>query len=167
MSLILKLLGAVLVMGGSVGTGFVLSSRLRARRQMAAALVQYWGDFLRQMELTAQPPAAVATALAESAVYREMPFAQALASQRENDFCRGLRRVLAETDLTETAQKAMQPLTEALGRLPMEAEKQVLLGVLAALRQEEKYRAEQEARQGTLCRRLGVLGGLALVVLLI
>ena len=31
---------------------------------------------------------------------------------------------------------------------------------------EEKYWAEQESRQGTLYRRLGVLGGLALVVLL-
>ena len=48
----------------------------------------------------------------------------------------------------------------------METERQALLGVLAAVRQEEKYWAEQESRQGTLYRRLGVLGGLALVVLL-
>ena len=167
MSLLVKLLGDVVVMGGSAGTGFALSARLRSKRQMAAALGRYWGDFLRQMELTALPPAMIAERLAQSASYREMPFAQRLAMQQESDFCRRLRSVLAETDLTETAQKAMQPLTEALGHWPMEAEKQTILGVLAALRQEEKYRAEQEARQGALCRRLGVLGGLALVVLLI
>ena len=46
-------------------------------------------------------------------------------------------------------------------------EKQALIGVLTALRQEEKYWTEQENRQGTLFRRLGMLGGLALVVLLI
>lgn len=77
-----------------------------------------------------------------------------------------MKAAVQESDLTPAMQKAIQPLAGILGSTPMETERQALLGVLAAVRQEEKYWAEQESRQGTLYRRLGVLGGLALVVLL-
>lgn len=77
-----------------------------------------------------------------------------------------MKAAAQESDLTPAMRKAIQPLAGILGSTPMETERQVLLGVLAAVRQEEKYWAEQESRQGTLYRRLGVLGGLALVVLL-
>lgn len=66
--------------------GFTLAGRLRTRRQLAALLGRYWGDFLRQMELTSQPPAQIAAALAERSAYREWTFAQQLASQPEADF---------------------------------------------------------------------------------
>ena len=128
--------------------GFTLAGRLRTRRQLAALLGRYWGDFLRQMELTSQPPAQIAAALAERSVYREWTFAQQLASQPEADFGMALIDIMQNTALPEAFQKA-------------------LIGALMALRQEEKYWTEQENRQGTLFRRLGMLGGLALVVLLI
>lgn len=147
--------------------GFTLAGRLRTRRQLAALLGRYWGDFLRQMELTSQPPAQSAAALAERSAYREWTFAQQLASQPEADFGMALIDIMQNTALPEAFQKAMKPLTEVLGSTTMEVEKQALIGALMALRQEEKYWTEQENRQGLLFRRLGMLGGLALVVLLI
>lgn len=167
MSTIAKLLGSVLVLGGCTMMGFTLAGRLRTRRQLAALLGRYWGDFLRQMELTSQPPAQIAAALAERSVYREWTFAQQLASQPEADFGMALIDIMQNTALPEAFQKAMMPLTEVLGSTTMEVEKQALIGALMALRQEEKYWTEQENRQGFLFRRLGMLGGLALVVLLI
>ena len=70
MSTIAKLLGSVLVLGGCTMMGFTLAGRLRTRRQLAALLGRYWGDFLRQMELTFQPPAQIAAVLAERSVWR-------------------------------------------------------------------------------------------------
>ena len=78
-----------------------------------------------------------------------------------------MKTAVQESDLTPAMQKAIQPLAGILGSTPMETERQALLGVLAAVRQEEKYWAERETRQGTLSRRLGILGGIVLVVLLI
>lgn len=167
MSTIAKLLGSVLVLGGCTMMGFTLAGRLRTRRQLAALLGRYWGDFLRQMELTTQPPAQIAAALAKRSAYREWIFAQQLASQPEADFGMALIDIMQNTALPEAFQKAMMPLAEVLGSTTMEVEKQALIGALMALRQEEKYWTEQENRQGTLFRRLGMLGGLALVVLLI
>lgn len=167
MSTIVKLLGTVLVLSGCTATGCILAGRLSRRRQLAALLECYWGDYLRRMELTAQPPALIAKALAGHTAYRRVPFVQALAAQPEGDFGKILLEVMQKQELPESLQKAMLPLAETLGHTPMDTEKQVLLGVLAALRREEKYWAEQENRQGALFRRLGVLGGLALVVLLI
>ena len=167
MSTIAKLLGSVLVLGGCTMMGFTLAGRLRTRRQLAALLGRYWGDFLRQMELTSQPPAQIAAALAERSAYREWTFAQQLASQPEADFGMALIDIMQNTALPEAFQKAMMPLTEVLGSTTMEVEKQALIGALMALRQEEKYWTEQENRQGMLFRRLGMLGGLASVVLLI
>ena len=111
--------------------------------------------------------AQIAAALAERSVYREWTFAQQLASQPEADFGMALIDIMQNTALPEAFQKAMMPLTEVLGSTTMEVEKQALIGALMALRQEEKYWTEQENRQGLLFRRLGMLGGLALVVLLI
>ena len=148
MSTIAKLLGSVLVLGGCTMMGFTLAGRLRTRRQLAALLGRYWGDFQRS-------------------AYREWTFAQQLASQPEADFGMALIDIMQNTALPEAFQKAMMPLAEVLGSTTMEVEKQALIGALMALRQEEKYWTEQENRQGTLFRRLGMLGGLALVVLLI
>ena len=111
--------------------------------------------------------AQIAAALAERSAYREWTFAQQLASQPEADFGMALIDIMQNTALPEAFQKAMMPLAEVLGSTTMEVEKQALIGALMALRQEEKYWTEQENRQGTLFRRLGMLGGLALVVLLI
>ena len=77
--------------------GFTLAGRLRTRRQLAALLGRYWGDFLRQMELTSQPPAQIAAALAERSVYREWTFAQQLASQPEADFGMALIDIMQNT----------------------------------------------------------------------
>lgn len=165
--MIVKLLGSVLIFGGCTMAGFTLAGRLRTRRQLAALLGRYWGDFLRQMELTVQPPVEIAAELAERSTYRELAFAQELATRPGRDFGTVLINTMQKTALPEALQKIMMPLAEVLGRTPMETEKQALIGVLTALRQEEKYWTEQENRQGMLFRRLGVLGGLALVVLLI
>ena len=165
--MVVKLLGSMLILGGCTMMGFTLAGRLRTRRQTAALLGRYWGDFLRQMELTAQPPARIAAALAEQSAYRELIFAQELVVRPEEDFGMALIDTMQRTTLPEAFQKVMMPLTEVLGYTPMETEKQALIAVLTALRQEEKYWTEQENRQGMLFRRLGMLGGLALVVLLI
>lgn len=165
--MVVKLLGSVLILGGCTMVGFTLAGRLHIRRQMAVLLGRYWGDFLRQMELTVRPPAQIATELAERSAYRELTFAQELVAQPEEDFGMALINTMQKTALPEAFQKAMMPLAEVLGCTPMETEKQALIGVLTALRQEEKYWTEQENRQGMLFRRLGMLGGLALVVLLI
>lgn len=168
MSMIFRLLGAVLIMGGCAAVGFVLAAQLHSRRQTAAMLGRYWGDYMRQMELTAQPPTETARILAERAPYREEAFAQMLGAPRGTQSMGLLLCSAMEgCDLTDTAKKAMQPLADTLGQMPMEAEKQVLLGVQNSLRQEEEYWAERESRQGALFRRLGVLGGLALAVLFI
>ena len=101
--------------------------------------------------------------------FESVTFAQELGSRRQNGaFCDILRSVIqSSAELTDSMKKTLQPLTEALGRTPMQTEEQVLHSVLAAVRQEEKYWAERETRQGTLSRRLGILGGIVLVVLLI
>lgn len=165
MSLIVKITGLIIVFGACMVTGTDFSGRLRRNRRQAALMGQYWGDFLRQMELTAAPPGSIARTLAERSGFREFPFARCLAGCR-GDFEGALKAAAQESDLTQAMRKAIQPLAGILGSTPMETERQALLGVLAAVRQEEKYWAEQESRQGTLYRRLGVLGGLALVVLL-
>ena len=162
--MIVKITGLIIVFGACAVTGTDFSGRLRRNRRQAALMGQYWGDFLRQMELTAAPPGSIARTLAERSGFREFPFARCLAGCR-GDF-EGALKAAQESDLTPAMQKAIQPLAGILGSTPMETERQALLGVLAAVRQEEKYWAEQETRQGTLYRRLGVLGGLALVVLL-
>ena len=167
MSTIVRLLGSVMVLSGCTAMGCIQAGKLRRRHQLAVLLGRYWGDYLRRMELTAQPPAMIAAALAEYSMYREVAFAQALAKATEGDFGVTLMKAMRELELPEPLQKTMLPLAESLGLTPMETERQVLLGVLAALRQEEKYWAEQENHQGVLFRRLGVLGGLALVILLI
>lgn len=165
MSLIVKITGLIIVFGACAVTGTDFSGRLRRNRRQAALMGQYWRDFLRQMELTAAPPGSIARTLAERSGFREFPFARCLAGCR-GDFESALKAAVQESDLTQAMRKAIQPLAGILGSTPMETERQALLGVLAAVRQEEKYWAEQESRQGTLYRRLGVLGGLALVVLL-
>ena len=162
--MIVKITGLIIVFGACAVTGTDFSGRLRRNRRQAALMGQYWGDFLRQMELTAAPPGSIARTLAERSGFREFPFARCLAGCR-GDF-EGALKAAQESDLTPAMQKAIQPLAGILGSTPMETERQALLGVLAAVRQEEKYWAKQETRQGTLYRRLGVLGGLALVVLL-
>ena len=91
--MIVKITGLIIVFGACAVTGTDFSGRLRRNRRQAALMGQYWGDFLRQMELTAAPPGLIARTLAERSSF-------------------------------------------------------------------------PESRQGTLYRRLGVLGGLALVVLL-
>lgn len=148
MSTIAKLLGSVLVLGGCTMMGFTLAGRLRTRRQLAALLGRYWGDFLRQMELTSQPPAQIAAALAERSAYREWTFAQQLASQPEADFGMALIDIMQNTALPEAFQKAMMPLAEVLGSTTMEVEKQALIGALMALRQEENTGQSRRTDRG-------------------
>ncbi len=121
------------------------------------------------MTLSAEPPGKVAATLGLRTAYTGFSFAQELGGRRQSGaFSDILRSVIqSSAELTDSMKKTLLPLTEALGRTPMQTEEQVLHSVLATVRQEEKYWAERETRQGTLSRRLGILGGIVLVVLLI
>lgn len=166
MSFFVKLIGLIIIFGTCVATGTITSGKLYRNHRQSVLMGQFWGDFLREMDLSAASPKEIIKTLADRSMYREFPFAQSLAASRET-FCVSLKKALIENDLPQTMQKIIQPLADTLGSVPMEAERQMLLSVLTALRQEEKYWAEQKTHQGVLYRRLGILGGLALVVLLI
>ena len=169
MNIIAKLLGSGLILCSCTAIGFSYAGTIRRSRETAQLLYRYWSDFLQQMTLSAEPPGKIAATLGHRTAYTGFSFAQELGGRRQSGaFSDILRSVIqSSAELTDSMKKTLQPLTEALGRTPMQTEEQVLHSVLAAVRQEEKYWAERETRQGTLSRRLGILGGIVLVVLLI
>ena len=76
------------------------------------------------MTLSAEPPGRIAAALGYRTAYTGFSFAQELGSRRQNGaFCDILRSVIqSSADLTDSMKKTLLPLTEALGRTPMQTE---------------------------------------------
>ena len=63
---------------------------------VAALLGRYWGDFLRQMELTSQPPAQIAAALAERSAYLEWALCAAVGVPTGGGLWNGIDRYNAK-----------------------------------------------------------------------
>lgn len=115
-------------------------------------------------------PAEILTVLGKGTEFVRLPFAQSMAAHaaRQRDFARILHGTLEEqTSLSAGTREALEPLAGAIGRSDLENQLRVLEGTLLLLKREKQVCEDKAKRRGGLSRRLGVLGGLLAVVILL
>lgn len=170
MNMIAKLLGSVLILTSSTMLGFRHAAEITERRAAAESMIRYWKSFRQLLQTTHRSAAAIAVQLGRSVGFRAFPFATMLylSAQREAPFELILQQAMRDcTELSPELKNTLLPIGESLGKSSLETQLQVIDTALLMMKQELDLCLEQEKREGMLFRRLGILGGIALVVLLL
>lgn len=114
-------------------------------------------------------PQELLQSLGKSLEFSRFPFAKEMTMQAAlcSDFSVILSHALLLPELTDRTRESLLPLGEFIGRNELANQIRLLENTIAALGQEKEYWAEREQKRGGLLRRLGILCGILLVVLLL
>lgn len=170
MNIFAKILGSVLILTSSTMLGFRHAAEITEQRATAETMIRYWKSFRQLLQTTHCSAAGIAVQLGRSIGFREFPFAMKLCcnSQKEAPFELILQQTMRDcAELSPELKNTLLPIGESLGKASLETQLQVIDAALLMMQQELDLRLEQEKREGMLFRRLGILGGIALVVLLL
>lgn len=166
----MKWIGILIVFSCCTAAGFSYSGSIVEKRRNCSLMIQYWKSFRQLLQTSRSSPLSLAMQLGESSAYSQFQFAADL--KQAAVFKRSFKDALTylfdreKCDYLFLAQ-FLSPLGETMGCFSLETEIQVLDTVLLRLEQELSFWAEKEERQAGLSRRLGLLCGILLVVVLL
>lgn len=170
LNIVCKALGSVLVLGCSIAVGFGYAQSLMQKRDCLKLMIRYWRAFAMILESSGDEPSQIAAELGRSLEFLHFPFAVELRSQAISrpDFGAVLCCVVEDLpDLSSTVKEILLPLGEVIGRSSMENQIRVLQNAVSSLQREQEFWEETTQKRGGLARRLGILGGVLLVIILL
>lgn len=169
MLLLCKAVGALLIFGSSASAGFVYSASFRKKRLNAENMARYWRAFSQYLAAGTDTPAQIARMLAKCAEFQRFEFADALfhAAAKQPDFLMAIPAAERDCELTPALSISLEPLRQSIGRQELAFQQRVIGESLLGISREASYWQEKEKKQGLLVRRVGILGGVALVVILL
>ena len=168
MTFLLKLLGTVLILGGATAGGFYAAERLSDNTRLLSGMIRYWSAFLMTLREAAEP-GEIARQLGCGSEFSVFPFAQemAQASKESNDFFVVLETSFTRCDLPKDVMELLRPLGAVIGRNELIQQLRTLDNVISELTRKRETEESRQKKQGNLYRRLGFLGGVLAVVILL
>lgn len=166
----MKWLGALMVFSCCTAAGFSYAGSIAEKRRICAEMISYWKSFRQLLQTSRENPLVLIERLGESNAYSDFGFAMEMKrfAVWDHSFSDTMAHLFEQTTGDYLfLRHCLSPLEETLGCVPLETELQVLDTVLLRLEQERSYWAGKEDRQAGLSRRLGLLCGTLLMVVLL
>ena len=163
----MRFTGAILILTACLFGGCCAADRLKCRAGLIQTLMQLNNALMTELESRLPFIAELLPALAERPAFRCLKFLREAAQHAEQFPESWDKAVRDDKALPEEARAVLTTIGQTLGSTTLE-------GQLSALRLCEQRltalyteSAEYARQKGTLCRSLGLLGGMFLVILLI
>lgn len=166
----MKWLGVLMVFSCCTAAGFFYAESIAEKRRICVEMISYWKSFRQLLQTSRENPLILIDRLAESSAYSDFCFAMEMKrfAVWEHSFSDTMAHLFEQEKGDYLfLRHCLSPLEKTLGCAPLETEIQVLDTVLLRLEQERSYWSEKEDRQAGLSRRLGLLCGTLLVVVLL
>lgn len=158
------------VLGGG-GIGFWIAERYRARTEELTLCLHLLSRIHTLLTVERLPLAALFKRLADSGEFSRLPFVEETARQLSScpEFPTVFRRTVeaSSSKLRSEDQKLLLTLADLLGAYDLDTQERGMESLRILLEEKREEAQQNQFTNGRLSRSLGILGGIALAILLV
>ena len=166
----LKAAGLLFIFSCAALLGTAQARNLSQKERQLAQILEFTRQLTVYLKTSMAPPRELIHRIAHQSALESCPLVQELDQNfsESNDFRRNMNKAMATVGLSGTpAGEILSSLGDEIGVKPLESQLSALSSAIVALERELETARAKTAQYAPLYRRLGVLGGLLAVVLLV